>query len=147
MRTGSLRSYMYFPCVEWRIIYQVYPAPIMRTDVTVVFVYGTLLNYFIFYFVCLFLFFLFCFIFIVVPRLFEEKRKDTVFGFPWCVARGAWCVVVARCAWHLVPLTPPTVFVRSFWNFTGVEKMVWKYACGVFRIMKLFFITFYTFWT
>ena len=20
-----------------------------------------------------------------VPRLFEEKRRDTVFGFPWCV--------------------------------------------------------------
>ena len=22
---------------------------------------------------------------IFVPRLFEEKRRDTVFGFPWCV--------------------------------------------------------------
>ena len=27
-----------------------------------------------------------------VPRLFEEKRRDTVFGFPWCVARAAWYV-------------------------------------------------------
>ena len=24
-----------------------------------------------------------------VPRLFKEKRRDTVFGFPWCVARGS----------------------------------------------------------
>ena len=71
---------------------------------------------------------------VIVPRLFEEKRRDTVFGFPWCVARGGWCV--ARGAWfrnfsrNLVPLTPPTVFVRSFWNFIGALRMVWRYACG-----------------
>ena len=29
----------------------------------------------------------------IVPGLFEEKWRDTVFGFPWGVARGAWCVV------------------------------------------------------
>ena len=28
-----------------------------------------------------------------VPRLFEEKWRDTVFGFPWGVVRGAWRVV------------------------------------------------------
>ena len=60
-----------------------------------------------------------------VPRLFEEKRRDTVFGFPWCVVRGAWRVMrgawrVVRGTWFrifsrcLVSLTPPTVFVRSF---------------------------------
>ena len=32
-------------------------------------------------------------IFFIVPRLFEEKWRDTVFGFPWSVVRGAWCVV------------------------------------------------------
>ena len=26
---------------------------------------------------------------LVVPRLFEEKWRDTVFGFPWRVVRGA----------------------------------------------------------
>ena len=90
---------------------------------------------------------------IFVPRLFEEKRRDTVFGVPWCVARGAWCVV--RGAWfrifsrYLVPWTPPTVFVRSFWNltpptvfgrsfwkFTWALRMAWRYACGFFRILK-----------
>ena len=30
---------------------------------------------------------------LVVPRLFEEKWRDTVFGFPWGVARDAWRVV------------------------------------------------------
>ena len=63
--------------------------------------------------------------FLIVPRLFEEKWRDTVFGFPWGVvrgawrvARGAWCVV--RGAWfrvfsgYFVPLTPPTVSVQSF---------------------------------
>ena len=29
----------------------------------------------------------------IVPRLFEEKWRDTVFGFPWGVVRGAWRVV------------------------------------------------------
>ena len=46
---------------------------------------------------------------------------------------------------YLVPLTPPTVFGRFFWNFTGAFRMVWRYACGFLRILKLFFITFYTF--
>ena len=44
----------------------------------------------------------------IVPRLFEEKWRDTVFGFPWGVVRGAWCVArgawrVARGAWCVVP--------------------------------------------
>ena len=43
---------------------------------------------------------LFSYLFFFVPRLFEEKRRDTVFGFAWCVARGAWCVV--RGAWRVV---------------------------------------------
>ena len=25
----------------------------------------------------------------IVPRLFEEKRRDIVFGFPWCMGRNA----------------------------------------------------------
>ena len=37
---------------------------------------------------------------VIVPGLFEEKRRDTVFGFPWGVMRGAWCV--ARGAWCVV---------------------------------------------
>ena len=62
-----------------------------------------------------------------VPLLFEEKWRDTMFSFPWRVARGAWFRIFSR---YLVPLTPPTVFVRSFWNFTGALRMVWRYACG-----------------
>ena len=42
---------------------------------------------------------------------------------------------------YLVPLTPTTVLSRSFWNFTGALKMVWRYACVFFRILKLSFIT------
>ena len=80
---------------------------------------------------------------IIDPRLFKEKRRDTVFSFLWCVACGAWFRIFNR---YLVPLTPPTVFVWSFWNLTGALKMVWRYACFFFRILKLFFITFYSFW-
>ena len=36
----------------------------------------------------------------IVPRLFEEKWRDTVFGFPWGVVRGAWRMV--RGAWRVV---------------------------------------------
>ena len=42
---------------------------------------------------------------------------------------------------YLVPITPTTVLSRSFWNFTGALRMVWRYACGFFRVLKLFFIT------
>ena len=78
---------------------------------------------------------------------FSKKSGGTLFSAfrgAWCLARGAWFWVFSR---YLVPLTPPTVFVRSFWNFTGVLKMVWRYAYDFFRILKLFFITLYTFWT
>ena len=48
---------------------------------------------------------------------------------------------------YLVPLTPPTVFGRSFWNFIWAFRMAWKYAGGFFRILKYFFITFSAFLT
>ena len=44
---------------------------------------------------------------------------------------------------YLVPLTPPTVFGRSFWNFTWSFRMAWKYAGGFFRILKFFFYYFF----
>ena len=43
----------------------------------------------------------------------------------------------------LVSATPPTVLGQSFWNFTGVLRMVWRYAYCFFRILKLFFIIFF----
>ena len=45
-----------------------------------------------------------------------------------------WVLRLQKCigSRYLVPLTPPTVFVRSFWNFTGALRMVWRYACGFF---------------
>ena len=48
---------------------------------------------------------------------------------------------------YLVSATPPTVFGKSFWNFTGVLRMVWRYAYCFFRILKLLFITFFAFLT
>ena len=47
----------------------------------------------------------------------------------------------------LVSATPPTIWGQSFWNFTGVLRMVWRYAYCFFRILKLFFITFFPFLT
>ena len=76
------------------------------------------------------------------PPPFRKKAEGHCFWLS--VARGAWFRIFSR---YLVPLTRPTVFVRSFWNFTGALRMVWRYACGFFRILKLFFITFFTFWT
>ena len=56
-------------------------------------------------------------------------------------------LILQICIWrmYLVSATPPTVFGESFWNFTGVLRMVWRYAYCFFRIHKLFFITFYAF--
>ena len=58
-------------------------------------------------------------------------------------------LILQICIWsmYLVSATPPTVFGESFWNFTGVLRMVWRYAYFFFRILKLFFITFYAFLT
>ena len=54
-----------------------------------------------------------------------------------------WVLILQKRIWsrYLVPVTPTTVLSRSFWNFTGALRMVWRYACGFFRILKLFFIT------
>ena len=83
-----------------------------------------------------FFFFFFCFFFL--SPAFSKKSGGTLFlAFvvrgPWCVARSAWFRIFSR---YLVPLTPPTVFVRSFWNFTDALRMVWRYADGFFRILK-----------
>ena len=58
-------------------------------------------------------------------------------------------LVLQICIWsmYLVSATPPTVFGESFWNFTGVLRMVWRYAYCFFSILKLFFITFFAFLT
>ena len=58
-------------------------------------------------------------------------------------------LILQICIWsmYLVWATPPTVFGESFWNFTGVLRMVWRYAYCFFRILKLFFITFFAFLT
>ena len=44
---------------------------------------------------------------------------------------------------YLLPATPPTVLGQSFSNFTGAFRMVWRYAYCFFRILNLFFITFF----
>ena len=44
---------------------------------------------------------------------------------------------------YLVPLTPPTVFGRSFWNFIGALRMVWRYACGFFQNPEIIFYHFF----
>ena len=88
----------------------------------------------------------------ICPPPFRRKVEGHCFWFSvgrgaCCVVRGAWRV--ARGAWfrvfsrYFVPLTPPTAFVRSFWNFTGVLRMVWRCACGFFRILKYFFYHFF----
>ena len=94
--------------------------------------------------------FVFCYFWFIdlLSPAFSKKSGGTLFSVfrgAWCVLRGAWFRIFSR---YLVPLTPPTVFVRSFWNLTGSFKMVWRYACVFFsESWNYFFITFYTFWT
>ena len=58
-------------------------------------------------------------------------------------------LILQKCigSMYLLPATPPTVLGQSFSNFTGTFRMVWKYAYCFFRILKLFFITFFAFLT
>ena len=53
-------------------------------------------------------------------------------------------LILQICIWsmYLVSATPPTVFGESFWNFTVVSRMVWRYAYCFLRILKLFFLHF-----
>ena len=44
---------------------------------------------------------------------------------------------------YLVPVTPTKVFVRSFGNFTGALRMVWRYAC-VFIESWNYFLSLFT---
>ena len=79
------------------------------------------------------------------PPPFRRKVEGHCFWFSvgrgaWCVARGAWFRVFNR---YFVPLTPPTVSVRSFWNFTDVLRMVWRYACGFFQNPEIIFYHFF----
>ena len=52
--------------------------------------------------------------YIIVPRLFKEKRRDIVFGFP----------SPSVLTMYLVYATPPTVICQFFRNFTDVFVMV-----------------------
>ena len=54
-------------------------------------------------------------------------------------------LILQKCigSMYLVCTTPPKVSGQSFWNFTHAFRMVWRYAYCFFRILKLFFITFY----
>ena len=72
---------------------------------------------------------------LIVPRLFEEKRRDLVFAFP------SFRPSPYR-SMYLVGATPPTFLYRFFWNFTGALVMVWRYVCGLDIILRLFFVTF-----
>ena len=53
-------------------------------------------------------------------------------------------LILQICIWsiYLASATPPTVFGESFWNFTVVFRMVWRYAYCFLRILKLFFLHF-----
>ena len=56
-----------------------------------------------------------------------------------------WVLILQKClgSRYLVPLTPPTVFGRSFWNFTWAFRMAWRYACGFFRNPEIMFYHFF----
>ena len=56
-------------------------------------------------------------------------------------------LILQKCirSMYLLPATPRTVLGQSFSNFTGTFRMVWRYAYCIFRILKLFFITFFAF--
>ena len=74
---------------------------------------------------------------------FSESWNNFLSLFPHLNLDLFWVLILQKRirSRYLVPVTPTTVLSRSFWNFTGVLRMVWRYACGFFRILKLFFIT------
>ena len=74
-----------------------------------------------------------------------------IFSYRFCKLNLAIVPAVSITKWmvrgYLVGATHPTVLYRFFRNFTGVLFMVWRYACGLDIILRLFFVTFFTSWT
>ena len=62
---------------------------------------------------------------LIVPRLFEEKRRDMVFGFPSFRPSVHPSVLPSPYrSMYLVCATPPTVLFQFFLNFTDVITML-----------------------
>ena len=56
-----------------------------------------------------------------------------------------WVLILQKCIGcrYLVPLTPPTVFVWSFWNLLRAIRMAWRYACVFFQNPEIIFYHFF----
>ena len=70
------------------------------------------------------------------------RRKARGHGVRLSMMRYAWFRICSR---YLVSATPPTVLGGSFWNFTGVSIMVWRYACAFTESWNNFFQIFHIF--
>ena len=74
------------------------------------------------------------------PTPFRSKKRGYSIWFS-LVRDGVW-------SRNLVNATPPSVLNQSFWNFTGVLIVVWRYACAFFFFFfyrSLFFFGFFFF--
>ena len=75
------------------------------------------------------------------------QNPEIIFDYIFCIFNLDFfrALILQKCigSMYLVRATPPTFSGRSFWNFTHAFRMVWRYAYCFFRILKLFFITFY----
>ena len=75
------------------------------------------------------------------------QNPEIIFYHIFCILNLDFfrALILQKCigSMYLLPATPPTVLGQSFSNFTGAFRMVWRYAYCFFRILKLFFITFF----
>ena len=79
------------------------------------------------------------------------QNPEIIFYHTFCIFNLGFfrALILQKCigSMYLLPATSPTVFGQYFSNFTGAFRMVWRYAYCFFRILKLFFITFFAFLT
>ena len=77
---------------------------------------------------------------------FLELNPEIIFAHIFCILNLDFFqgLIPQKCvgSMHVVLVTHLTVLCRSFRNFTGALTMVRGYACGIFRILKLFFCYF-----
>ena len=76
---------------------------------------------------------------------FSESRNIILLLFCIFNLNIFWVLILQKCIGcrYLVPLTPPTFFVWSFWNFTRAFRMAWRYACGFFQNPGIIFYHFF----
>ena len=106
---------------------------------------NSFMPFYLFVFCCCFFFLNFTCVFVMVWRcacglnIIFKLIFVSIFCILNLVIFQSWILLKCMDSGYLVCATPPAILCRSFWNFTSVFVMVWRYVCGLDIILRSFF--------